>query len=68
MDARARARRPQALQGANRTFRRDLPVFTTEVTVHHFPARTRELLELIDSLGYDSEERATHRRATTRHV
>ena len=33
---------------------RDQPVFTVEVLVHYSPARTKELLRTIASLGYDS--------------
>ena len=40
------------LEGAERTIRRDRPIFTVEVNVHREPATTAALLRRISSLGY----------------
>lgn len=42
------------VQGATQTIKANYPVFTTEVRVHRDPAYTKDLLDFIDSLGYDS--------------
>jgi FkbM family methyltransferase len=42
------------LRGAQATIRRDLPVFTVELFVHHNASYTLELLSFIESLGYTS--------------
>lgn len=40
------------LEGAERTIRRDRPIFTVEVNVHREPATTAALLRRISSFGY----------------
>jgi FkbM family methyltransferase len=42
------------LHGAHTILLRDQPVLTVELTVHKYPMRTRSLLALLDSMGYDT--------------
>ena len=44
----------RVVAGAMSTIARDQPLLSVELTVHKHPERTRSLLRLIDSLGYDA--------------
>lgn len=44
----------QVLEGATKVIRRDRPVFTTEIHVHHSYATTANLMRRISQLGYRS--------------
>ena len=42
------------LEGGRRVIERDHPILTVEAHVHRYPNKTRVLMEVVESLGYDA--------------